>query len=84
MPNGDEHAAITHLPLLQALKEGDPLHILVDPGDPKTVKLPLLSELWATPLAYLLSGVVIVCSVLFSGSFLKRVAANAPTARSGV
>lgn len=65
MPDGQERAAITNLPLLQKIKEGDTLQILVDPSDPQSVKLPLLSELWATPLAYLLSGVAILCGVLF-------------------
>lgn len=73
MPNGEERSAITHLPLLQDLEAGDALNILVDPTDPQSVKLPLLSEMWATPLAYLLSGTVIVCGVLFlrvrSGDF---------------
>ena len=65
LPNGEERAAITNLPLLQALKEGDSLPILVDPSNPQFVKLPLLSELWATPLAYLLSGLALVGAVLF-------------------
>lgn len=65
LPNGEERSAITHLPLLQELKEGDTINVLVDPSNPQSVKLPLLSELWATPLAYLLSGTVIVCGVLF-------------------
>lgn len=65
MPNGEERSAITHLPLLQDLEAGDALNILVDPTDPQSIKLPLLSEMWATPLAYLLSGTVIVCGVLF-------------------
>jgi len=64
MPNGEERSAITRLPLLQNLKEGDRIEILVDPSNPQLVKLPLLSELWATPLAYLLSGVVLTVSVL--------------------
>lgn len=65
LPSGEERAGITNLPLLQVVKEGDLLPILVDPANPQVVRLPLLSELWATPLAYLLSGLAIVCGVLF-------------------
>lgn len=65
LPNGDEVAAITHMPLLRALKDGDSISLLVDPNDPQVVKLPYLSELWAVPLAYLLCGLVLVCAVLF-------------------
>jgi hypothetical protein len=65
MPNGEEVAATTHMPLLRVVKDGDSISLLVDPTNPQVVKLPLISELWATPLAYLISGLVLVCAVLF-------------------
>jgi hypothetical protein len=64
LPSGDARTAITRLPLLQKVKEGDSIYLLVDPSDPQDVRLPLLSELWARPLAYLLSGVVLVAGIL--------------------
>jgi len=73
MPSGQEVSAITHMPLLRAVKDGDSIPLLVDPTNPQDVKLPYLSELWATPLAYLISGLALVCAVLFlkirSGDF---------------
>ena len=64
LPSGETHTAITHLPLLQKLKDGDSIYLLVDPKEPQDVRLPLLSELWARPLAYLLSGIVLVAGIL--------------------
>jgi hypothetical protein len=64
LPSGEERSAITNLPLLQNVKAGDTIYLLVDPARPELVKLPLLSELWARPLAYLISGFVLVCGVL--------------------
>lgn len=64
LPNGEERAAITSLPLMRSVKEGDSIQILVDPSNPQSIRLPLISELWARPLAYLISGLVLVCSVL--------------------
>lgn len=64
LPSGESHTAITRLPLLQKLKEGDSIYLLVDPKDPQDVRLPLLSELWARPLAYLLSGIALVAGIL--------------------
>jgi hypothetical protein len=64
LPSGETHAAITRLPLLQKLKEGDSIYLLVDPKDPQDVRVPLLSELWARPLAYLVSGIVLVAGIL--------------------
>lgn len=64
LPAGEEHSAITNLPLLQKVKAGDTIYLLVDPARPETARLPLLSELWARPLAYLVSGFVLVCGVL--------------------
>ena len=64
LPSGESHTAITKLPLLQKLKDGDSIYLLVDPTDPQEVRLPLLSELWARPLAYLVSGIVLVAGIL--------------------
>jgi hypothetical protein len=64
LPSGEARTAVTSLPLLQKVKEGDQIYILVDPADPQDVGLPLLSELWARPLAYLLSGVALVAGIL--------------------
>jgi hypothetical protein len=63
-PSGATHTAITRLPLLQQVKDGDSIYLLVDPNHPQEVRLPLLSELWARPLAYLVSGIVIVAGIL--------------------
>jgi hypothetical protein len=65
LPSGSEHTAITHLPLLQKVKEGDSIYILVNPENPQDVRLPLLSELWARPFAFTLGGLVLLCGVLF-------------------
>ena len=64
LPSGGAHTAIARLPLLQKLKEGDSIYILVDPTNPQDVRLPLISELWARPLAYLVSGVLLVAGIL--------------------
>jgi hypothetical protein len=64
LPDGGTHTAVTHLPLLQKLKDGDSIYLLVDPSSPLDVRLPLLSELWARPLAYLLSGTALVAGIL--------------------
>ncbi|MEN9846332.1 MAG: hypothetical protein RIS36_1479 [Pseudomonadota bacterium] len=64
LPSGESHTAITRLPLLQKLKEGDSIYLLVNPMVPQDVRLPLLSELWARPLAYLLSGIALVVGIL--------------------
>lgn len=64
LPSGESRTAITKLPLLQKVKDGDSIYILVDPSDPQDVRLPLLSELWARPLAYLLSGLALVAGIL--------------------
>jgi hypothetical protein len=64
------------MPLLRAVKDGDSIPLLVDPTNPQIVKLPYISELWATPLAYLISGVALVSAVLFlkvrSGDFTRE------------
>lgn len=68
LPDGTTHAAIARLPLLQKVKQGDQIYLLVDPSNPRDVRLPLASELWARPLAYLISGfVLITLVVVFKG-----------------
>ena len=64
LPSGEERSAITNLPLLQNVKAGDTIYLLVDLKQPEIVRLPLISELWARPLAYLISGFVLMCGVL--------------------
>ena len=64
LPSGEERSAITNMPLLQNVKVGNTISLLVDQARPEVVKVPLLSELWARPLAYLVSGFVLVCGVL--------------------
>lgn len=65
LPASGEHTAITHLPLLQKVKEGDTIYILVNPENTQDVRLPLLSELWARPFAFTVAGLVLLCAVLF-------------------
>jgi hypothetical protein len=65
LPSGEERTAITHLPLLQKVKEGDTIYVFVNPQDPQDVRLPLLSELWARPFAFLVAGLVLLCGLLF-------------------
>lgn len=65
LPAGGERSAITHMPLLQKVKEGDVIYVLVSPENPQDVRLPLLSELWARPFAFLVAGLVLLCGVLF-------------------
>ena len=64
LPSGEERSAITNMPLLQNVKVGNTISLLVDQAEPEVVKVPLLSELWARPLAYLVSGFVLVCGAL--------------------
>jgi hypothetical protein len=58
--DGQEHSAITHLPMLQEIRQGDSIRLLVDPAHPSVVKLPLWSELWARPLTYLIGGALLL------------------------
>jgi hypothetical protein len=58
--DGSEVQAVTHLPMLQQIKQGDSIRLLVDPNKPDDVRLPLWSELWARPLTYLIGGVLLV------------------------
>jgi hypothetical protein len=53
-------SAITQLPLLQEIKEGDQIRVLVDPRQPSVARLPLWSELWARPLTYFVGGILIL------------------------
>jgi hypothetical protein len=64
LPSGEERSAITNLPLLQNVKAGDVVYVMVDQTRPEFVKMPLLSELWARPLAYLISGFLLVVGLL--------------------
>lgn len=59
-----EQRGVTHLPLLHRIKEGEVIRILVDPQNPQGIRLPLLSELWARPVTYILCGILIMCGVL--------------------
>jgi len=68
LPDNTAHAAIARLPLLQKIQQGDQIFLLVNPKEPQDVRLPLISELWARPLAYLLSGMILIAVlVLFKG-----------------
>ena len=53
---GREVSAIAHLPLLQEIRPGDEIRVLVDSTHPEIARLPLWSELWARPLTYLVGG----------------------------
>jgi hypothetical protein len=59
LPNGADHRVVTHMPMLQVVKAGDRIRLLVDPADAQRVSLPLWSELWAQPLTYLVCGLLI-------------------------
>ncbi len=58
--DGRQFSAVTHMPLLQAVKQGDQIRLLVDPSDPGTARLPLWSEMWARPLTYLIGGLLVL------------------------
>lgn len=60
MPDGSEHRAITNLPLMQVVRAGDVITVLVDQDDPQKVRLPLWSELWAAPLTYIVGGLLLI------------------------
>lgn len=66
--SGSEVQTVTHLPFLQSLSEGKVITVLANASDPQDVRLPLLSELFAVPLTYLLFGIIGV----FAGLGLKR------------
>lgn len=55
-----EHSAMAYLPLLQDIKQGDEIRILVDPSEPQVARMSLWSELWARPLTYLVGGLLLV------------------------
>lgn len=59
LPDGTAREALTHLPMLQVIKKGDSITVLVDSKDPERVALPLWSELWARPLTYIVGGVLV-------------------------
>lgn len=58
--NGSQYSTVTHLPLLQVVKPGDTIRLLADPKNPEDARLPLLSELWARPLTYLIGGILML------------------------
>jgi hypothetical protein len=58
--SGQEESAVAHLPLLQNIKEGDEIRILVDPQQPQRARIPLWSELWARPLTYVVGGLLVL------------------------
>ena len=60
MSDGSEHSAITHLPLLQEIRAGDKIRLLVDPQNPRNARSSLASELWALPLTYLVGGLLLM------------------------
>lgn len=68
LPDGTQHRAVTHMPMLQKIETGDTIRILVDRSNPQDVRLPLWSEMWAAPLTYLVGGVLlVVMSLLLRG-----------------
>jgi hypothetical protein len=58
--DGSEVQATTHLPMLQQIKQGDSIRLLVHPANPQDVRLPLWSELWARPLTFLVGGCLLL------------------------
>jgi len=54
--DGREVSAIAQMPLLQEIRAGDEIRVLVDAKQPELARLPLWSELWARPLTYLVGG----------------------------
>ncbi|MFN4896622.1 MAG: DUF3592 domain-containing protein [Pseudomonadota bacterium] len=56
---GDEVSAVTHLPMLQEIKTGDEIRLLIDPANPSIARIPLWSELWARPLTYIVGGLLL-------------------------
>lgn len=55
-----ERSAVAHLPMLQDIKQGDNIRILIDPSQPQVAIIPLWSELWARPLTYLVGGFLLL------------------------
>jgi hypothetical protein len=70
--DGSEVQAVTHLPMLQQIKQGDSIRLLADPNKPDDVRLPLWSELWARPLTYLIGGVLLVIVARVLGTKRSR------------
>ena len=60
LPGGSEHRAVAQMPMLQVIAAGDRIRVLVDPQNPQRVVLPLLSEIWARSLTYLVCGALIL------------------------
>jgi hypothetical protein len=60
LADGRQFNAVAHMPLLQEVKQGDQIRLLVDPAEPASAQLPLWSEMWARPLTYLLGGLLVL------------------------
>lgn len=58
--DGRQFDAVTHMPLLQQVKQGDEIRLLADPTAPDSVRLPLWSEMWARSLTYLIGGLLVM------------------------
>ena len=56
--DGREVSAVANLPLLQEIRTGDEIHVLIDPRQPELARMPLWSELWARTLTYLVGGLL--------------------------
>lgn len=66
--NGEEVSAVAHLPMLQEIKQGDEIRVLIDPRHPSDARMPLWSELWARSLTYVIGGLL----VLIVGRVLRQ------------
>jgi hypothetical protein len=77
LSTGEEVQSVTTLPLLQSLKEGDVVTVLAGPAGRQEVRFPLLSELFAVPLTFLVLGVLglIIGSLGIISSKLQKTAA---------
>jgi hypothetical protein len=72
LDDGREHSAVTHLPMLQEIRQGDSIRLLVDPSRPNAAELPLWSELWARPLTYLIgAGLLWLVGRVLRGKHLR-------------
>jgi hypothetical protein len=72
LPNSTEQQATTHLPLLQEVRAGDTIYLLVNTENQQDVRLPLISELWARPLAYLGCGLVLLVALVVLKGGIRR------------
>ncbi len=67
-PDGGTHRGVTHMPMLQRIEAGDTIRVLVDPGNPQDVRLPLWSEQWSGPSTYVIGGLLLTAM----GALLKN------------